>query len=242
MNEETRNRIISGFEQGASKVQIARETGVLARTVGRVVEAAQSQRDEPESATAARGRRSPLDAFEPRLKELLARYPNLTAVRALEELHREGFAGGYAALRVRMKQLRPIRAVQPVVRFETGPGAQAQMDFAVHHIDFVREGRRRVYLFSYILSYSRRQYLRFVETQDFATTVREHIRAFEHLGGAAAACLYDNKKTVVSGRHGAEPIYNPRFLAFAGDRHRKAAAAPNEGETRSASRSPKPAR
>lgn len=45
--------------------------------------------------------------------------------------------------------------------------------------------------------------------------VREHIRAFEHLGGVVATCLYDNMKVVVSGFDGHEPIYNPRFLAFA---------------------------
>jgi hypothetical protein len=66
-----------------------------------------------------------------------------------------------------------------------------------------------------VLGYSRRQYLRFVEAQDFATTVREHIRAFEHLGGVAATCLYDNMKVVVSGYDGDEPVYNPRFLGFA---------------------------
>jgi hypothetical protein len=54
-----------------------------------------------------------------------------------------------------------------------------------------------------------------VESQDFATTIREHIRAFEHLGGVAATCLYDNMKVVVSGYDGDEPVYNPRFLAFA---------------------------
>ena len=66
-----------------------------------------------------------------------------------------------------------------------------------------------------MLGYSRRQYLRFVEAQDFATTLREHVRAFEHLGGVAATCLYDNMKVVVSGYDGDEPLYNPRFLAFA---------------------------
>ncbi len=35
--------------------------------------------------------------------------------------------------------------------------------------------------FSYVLGYSRRQYLHFVEGQDLATTIRQHIRAFEHL-------------------------------------------------------------
>ncbi len=39
--------------------------------------------------------------------------------------------------------------------------------------------------------------------------------AFEHLGGVAASCLYDNMKVVVSRYEDGEPVYNPRFLAFA---------------------------
>ena len=89
------------------------------------------------------------------------------------------------------------------------------MDYATYDLDFTDEGRRRVHAFSYVLGYSRRQYLHFVEAQDFATTLREHVRAFEHLGGVAATCLYDNMKVVVSGYDGDEPVYNPRFLAFA---------------------------
>ncbi len=55
----------------------------------------------------------------------------------------------------------------------------------------------------------------FVARQDFDTTLREHIAAFTHLGGVAATCLYDNFKVVVQGYEDDEPIYNPRFLAFA---------------------------
>jgi hypothetical protein len=89
------------------------------------------------------------------------------------------------------------------------------MDYSTYDIDFTAVGRRRVHLFSYLLGYSRRQYLRFVESQDLPTTLREHVRAFEHLGGVAATCLYDNLKVVVL-RHGDEgPLYNPKFLAFA---------------------------
>jgi hypothetical protein len=89
------------------------------------------------------------------------------------------------------------------------------MDYSSYDLDFSGEGRRRVHLFSYVLGYSRRQYLRFVESMDLPTTLREHVRAFEHLGGVAATCLYDNMKTVVL-RHGDEgPLYNPKFLAFA---------------------------
>ena len=89
------------------------------------------------------------------------------------------------------------------------------MDYATYEIDFTEEGRRRVNLFGYILGYSRRQYLHFTESQDFETTIREHVRAFTHLGGVAATCLYDNMKVVVARYEGDEPIYNTRFLAFA---------------------------
>jgi hypothetical protein len=65
------------------------------------------------------------------------------------------------------------------------------MDFSTYEIPFTAEGRRRVHAFSYIVSYSRRQYVRFVESQDFATTIREHVRAFDYLQGSAATCLLD---------------------------------------------------
>jgi hypothetical protein len=89
------------------------------------------------------------------------------------------------------------------------------MDWASYEIEFTQEGRRKVNLFSYVLGYSRRQYICFTERQDFDSTVRQHIKAFEHLGGVAAVCLYDNMKVVVTRWEDEQPIYNTRFLAFA---------------------------
>jgi transposase len=195
---------------------IAKELGISRGAVGRVLAQVQAQRQgEGQAVPKPKQRPSIIDEYEPILKELLARYPNLTGERALQELQARGFAGHYTTVRLRIKRLRPRVAAAPVARFETGPGAQAQMDHGVYDIDFTREGRRRVYLFSYLLGFSRRQYLHFVESMDLPTTLRQHVQAFHHLGGAARVCLYDNFKAVVL-RHDADgPLYNPKFLAFA---------------------------
>ena len=218
MNDELVNKIVALFHGGASVRRIALSLGVSRRTVHRALGQVEQARGGGPPATAARAataRASKLDAYEPAIADLLARYPDISVRRIHEELRRLGYTGGYTVLSERVLRLRPGPVVAPVQRFETAPGAQAQMDYSTYDLDFSDEGRRRVYAFSYVLGYSRRQYLRFVEAQDFATTVREHIRGFEHLGGVAATCLYDNMKVVVSGYDGDDPVYNPRFLAFA---------------------------
>ena len=161
-------------------------------------------------------RGSILDRHVPFIQDLLVRWPFITALRVFEELRqKDGYAGKYTIVKDLLRRLRPEPRRLPVARFESGKGQQAQMDYATYESDFTEEGRRRVNLFSYVLGYSRRQYLRFVESQDFETTIREHVRAFQHLGGVAATCLYDNMKVVVARYEGDEPIYNTRFLAFA---------------------------
>jgi transposase len=213
MTELTRNEIVRRWRAGSSIRRIACELGLARNTVVRVLH--QLEVGRAGAVATPLKRPSRLDPYQPVIEELLGRYPELTAVRLLEELRQRGFDGGYTIVRRRLAELRPRAAPHPVVRFETSPGAQAQMDYSTYELSFTAEGRRRVHAFSYVLGYSRRQYLHFVESQDMTTTLREHVRAFEHLGGAAASCLYDNMKVVVSGHEDGVPIYNPRFLAFA---------------------------
>jgi transposase len=217
----TKNDIISRWKSKQSIRGIAKDTQIGREVIARVIrdQVAQTQSIDSTSTPACFGpvkltRKSKLDPFLDSLKQLLERYPNITAQRTFEELCKLGYSGSYSTLRTYIKGRRS-KPKAPVIRFETPPGAQAQMDWSTYTIDFTQEGRRRVQLFSYILGYSRRQYIRFTERQDFETTVRQHVAAFEHLGGAAATCLYDNMKIVVARWEDGQPIYNPRFLSFA---------------------------
>jgi transposase len=218
MNDTVIHEIVLRFRSGASMRQIAQNLHISRRTVRRALDQVDQARmagPAPGESQARPRRGSQLDAYEATIVDLLSRYPDIAVQRIHEELRPLGYQGSYTLLCQRVQTVRPRPIVPPVRRFETAPGLQAQMDYSTYDIDFTIEGRRRVYAFSYVLGYSRRQYLHFVECQDFATTIRQHIRAFEHLGGVAATCLYDNMKVVVSGYDGDEPVYNPRFLAFA---------------------------
>src|SRR5215813_1802539 len=213
MDETTRNEIIRMFYKRASHRRIARMLDVDRKTVTKVI-AEHEQARTGVSPKKRKPRNSLLDPFEDNILQLLERYPEITAIRMLEELRRLGFKGAYTIVKDHLRHLRR-HPRQLIRRFETGPGVQAQMDYSSYEIDFTAEGKRRVHAFSYILGYSRRQYLHFVERQDFTMTIRQHVAAFSYLGGVAADCLYDNMKVVVSGYDGHQPIYNTRFLAFA---------------------------
>lgn len=213
------NEIIRRWQEHAPMRRIAAELRISRHRVKRIILEQQIARAEgrahPGLPAVPQSRGSVLDAHLPLIQDLLARWPSITALRIHEELRGRGFTGGYTIVKDLVRRLRPQPRRRPVVRFETGRGLQAQMDYASYEIGFTEEGRRRVNLFSYLLGYSRRQYLHFTESQDFETTLREHVRAFQHLGGVAATCLYDNMKVVVARYEGDEPIYNTRFLAFA---------------------------
>lgn len=218
-NEELVNDIVHRREGGQSIRGIAADLGIGRKRVARVLRLQRTAREveslTPELPPPAKKRSGKLTGFDEVIQRLLRRYPKITVRRVLEELRRQGYGGKYTILRERVKQLRAAPSKPLVIRFETPPGFQGQMDWSVYDIDFTQEGHRRVNLFSYLLSFSRRGYLCFTERQDFDTTIREHTRAFEYLKGVAAICLYDCFKVVVTRWEDDEPVYNIRFLAFA---------------------------
>lgn len=155
-----------------------------------------------------------LDPFKPYLLRRTAEGVWNTP-RLLQELRAQGYPGGATILKDFLQPLRPPRQPIAVLRYEPGPGEQAQVDFGSFPYD---EGgtSRRLWAFVLVLSYPRAMYVDFVERTDLATLLACHRRAFAALGGVPRQVLYDNLKAVVLGRDpDGTPRFHPAFLDFA---------------------------
>jgi hypothetical protein len=73
----------------------------------------------------------------------------------------------------------------------------------------------KVQAFGYALRHSTRKTYYLFGTDDLHALMDGHVLTFERFGGCAQACTYDSQKPVVLRWEGRQPIYNPRFLAFA---------------------------
>lgn len=213
---QLRLKIICRYNEGSTIRQLSRQYGISRNRVRRILRTAEHRRQNPQpnSLPQPRKRASRLDAFMPAIKEIVEKYPTITAVRVLEELRCVGYQGGITMLREKLKQVRPMHRTVDTVRFETDPGVQGQMDWSPYTIHFTKTGKTTVLCFSYILGYSRRHYIDFTLDRVFHTLIRRHCDAFSYFQGVPLQCLYDNEKTVVLRREAGQPVFNPRFIDF----------------------------
>jgi transposase len=79
-------------------------------------------------------RHSKLDPFVERIKELFKDFPKITGQRVYEEITAAGYNGGISILQDRLRILRPTPKKTPVIRFETAPGLQGQMDISASNL------------------------------------------------------------------------------------------------------------
>jgi transposase len=208
--------VVMHSRQGWSIRALARHFAVSRNTVRQILRKHGADRDHGQDRVLC-GRRvkrgSKLDAYEQLIKQLLEKYPKITGQRLYEELVAAGYNGGVSILRDHLRRIRPRSKKEPVIRFETEPVLQAQMDWSPYTIKFTT-GTLKIQCFSYILGFSRRHFIDFTLRRDFFTLIRRHQDAFAHFGGVPAQCLYDSEKTVVLRWEAGRPIINPTFAAF----------------------------
>jgi transposase len=116
----------------------------------------------------------------------------IPATVLFREIVAQGYQGGQSRLRAFLRQFKPTVAVEPLIRFETEPGEQMQVDW----VEF-RKGRAPLYAFCATLGYSRASYVEFVRDMKVETLIGCHQNAFKSFGGVPRRILYDNMKTVV---------------------------------------------
>lgn len=218
--EELVHRVVVLHAQGVGRRAIARAVSVSRNTVRKILEQHQAARDSGHTALAAPPARAPrpkkIDGFAAQVSELFTRFPDITAQRVFEELTRAGFDGRYTAVKDYVRSARPCPAVTPSLATPVyGPGQMAESDWSPHTIDFTVTGRRTVQILAYVLCHSRRKSYGVFDHPDGFALMEGHRATFGRFGGAAHECKYDGQKPVVLGWEGQQPIYNPRFLAFA---------------------------
>jgi transposase len=143
------------------------------------------------------------------------------AVVLLGELRGRGYEGGYTVLTDFLHPLREQGKVMATRRFETGPGRQAQVDWARIGTYDTASGQRPLYCFVLTLCRSRAFYAEVTTDTSLSTFVAMHERAFSYLGGVPEEVLYDNDGMIVvpSGWKDGDPTIQPGLVAFA-EHHR----------------------
>jgi transposase len=204
------------LERGLSKAEVARELGVSRRTVYHWIESGQLDREldsAPVQYTARPAVACKIDAFRAVIDARLAEFPRLTSTRLFDEIRASGYSGGYTQVKEYVRRVRPAPVPDPVVRFETPPGHQAQVDFAEFRLPW---GKR--YALVVVLGYSRLMWLQFYARQTMAVLTSGLEEAFAFFGGVPAELLFDQMKSVIiedEREIGGKLLENAQFMRFA---------------------------
>ncbi|EFI5786350.1 IS21 family transposase [Klebsiella michiganensis] len=187
---EIRMEIKVLHKRGMSIRAIARELGISRNTVRSHLKAkSEKPQYSPRPASS-----SLLDEYRDYIsKRISDAYPyKIPATVIAREIMELGYRGGLTILREFIRsQTLPAQA-EPVIRFETEPGRQMQVDWGT-----MRNGKSPLHVFVAVLGYSRMLYLEFTDNMRYDTLEACHRNAFRFFGGVPREVLYDNMKTVV---------------------------------------------
>ena len=204
----TVNKILGLAAEGKPIRAIARELQHSRNTVRKYLRGA------PPPAARPR-RRSKLDPYKEQVVRWLRDDHLYNCQTMLERLRAQGYTGSITILKDFVQPYRLRHAGHaPVVRYETQPGEQVQVDWG----EFVYEhdGKtQKLYGFSAVLGYSRMRFVQFAKRCDTPTLIRALMAAGAYFGGLPQVLLTDRMKSVLLSMDGTTPVWNARFAEFA---------------------------
>jgi transposase len=191
-------------KQGLKQYKIAEILGVSDRTVRNYLSGKSPQAKE------RKVRESKLDPYKAFIKGILSEDPLFNCEVINRKIKARGYRGGITILRDYAAKVRKEIQQQVVIRFESEPGYQAQMDWK----ELPRSQWKGIYAFVMVLGYSRSPFVYFTNAMSSGTLLQCHQMAFKHFTGIPQTVLYDNMKTAwVFRQEQWHP--NSRLLAFA---------------------------
>ena len=162
-------------------------------------------------------RTSLLDPHQPKIDALLAKYPNLSAVRVHEEIARglDGYTGSVITVRRYLRKVRPASGrVYQEVHYE--PAQAMQVDWGECGRVRIGNTTRKVSVFVAVLCYSRLIYIEFTLSQRKEEFYRGIVHSLEFFKGSPRGIIFDNLKAAVLNGSGREACLHPEFLALCG--------------------------
>ena len=114
--------ILDLHRQGLSVTAIARRTGRDPKTIRKYIERGL---DLPAYGPRQAGRPNKIAPYLDYVRERVAAFPELSAVRLTRELRERGYTGAYTTVKRFVAAIRPSEAKPYEVRFETPAGQQA---------------------------------------------------------------------------------------------------------------------
>lgn len=142
-------------------------------------------------------RKRVVDGYVEVIDEILRQYPTLRVTRLHDMLRERGFQGAVRTLREYVVTVRPAPKREAFLRLSPLVGEQAQIDWAYVGDEAVAGGKRPLWLFVIVLSWSRAMWGEFVYDLSAASVARSLVRAANSFGGVTRQWLFDNPKSVV---------------------------------------------
>ena len=199
-------------QQGLSQRAIAKQLGISRNTVKRYLSRKLNEPSYKPRSTSAQTLLNPFKSFlHSRIAQ--AKPVHLSGVVLFREIKELGYTGSLSLLRQYLFQYRGQPTLQPIVRFETAPGKQMQVDWGQ-----MRGGKQPIHAFIAVLGYSRAMCVVFTDNMRYDTLEHCHRLTFDYFQGIPGEVWYDNMKTVVIERNaygeGEHRLHQP-FYQFA---------------------------
>lgn len=158
-------------------------------------------------------RPSILEPFKPQIRHLIEKTPELSAVRVLEEISKNGYTGRLTVLRDYLREIRPSRS-RVYQEVDYAPAQAMQVDWGYCGTVRVVDVLRKVWAFVAVLCYSRLIYIEFKLSQSKETFYRCVVRALEFFKGCPHSIIVDNLKPAVLEGSGRLARFHPEFEAL----------------------------